>query len=127
MTPAFAGRGGLLGRTGFGRRGSCGRSPAPQFSALPGRGMAGRLTATGATWFLAASIVLVDGRPRPLFGFLLADPALLITLCDVIGFAFLFVGVFRLVAARHFALLTGFQIGETVRQSCRYVRRRLPT
>src|SRR5579862_5530546 len=51
--------------------------------------------------FLAAAIILVDGRPGAAFGFFFGNATLLVAFRDMVGLAFLFVGVFGLVAARH--------------------------
>ena len=63
--------------------------------------VAGALAAAGAAGLLAAAVVLVDGCPGPALGLLLGHAALLVAFGDVIGLAFLLVGVFGLVAARH--------------------------
>src|SRR5678816_265059 len=63
--------------------------------------MAGVLAAAGAAGLLAAAVVLVDGGPGPGLGLLVRNAFLFVAFRDVVGLAFLFVGVFGLVSARH--------------------------
>jgi hypothetical protein len=65
------------------------------------RRMAGFLAAAGASGFLPAAVVLVDGGPGPPFRFLLGKAALLVAFSFVISLALLLGGVFRFVAAGH--------------------------
>src|SRR4051794_6008088 len=87
-----------------GRRPLCrsarGRGLAAELAALVRGGMTGRFAATRAG-FLAAPVVLVDGRPGAALGLLLGDAALLVALGDMVGLPLLLVGVFGFVAARH--------------------------
>ena len=57
--------------------------------------------ASRSAGLIATAVVLINGRPSPALRFFLVDAALLVTLCDMIGFAFLFVGIFGFVAAWH--------------------------
>src|SRR5439155_15762158 len=91
---------GLLcrGRPRGGRTGS--RRLAAELSSLARGSVAFRLAAPRSA-LLAAAALLVDGRPSPPFGFLLGDPARLVALGDMIGFALLLAGVFGLVTTWH--------------------------
>ena len=101
---ALARFGGLLGR----RRtlgGAVGRRLTALPPALMRSRMSGILAAAGASFLLAATIVLVDGGPSAALGFLAADALTLVVLGDMIGFAFLLFGILGLVSARQGILL----------------------
>jgi hypothetical protein len=59
---------------------------------------------SSAASFLAAAIILVDGRPRPALRLLIGNTASLVAFRDVIGLSFLFVGIFRFVSAWHVSI-----------------------
>lgn len=63
------------------------------------------LVAAAGTGFVAAAAFLVDSRPGTPFGFLLGDAAILVALLDMLGLAFLLVGIVGFVTFRHFCLL----------------------
>src|SRR3954464_11539086 len=104
---ALARRGSLFGGGRSRRRGSRGCSFAAAFAAL----MSGRMACVGAAprtaFLLAAAVILVDRCPGAPFRFLLGNATLFITFRDVVGLAFLFVCVFRFVAAGHVRVLSG--------------------
>lgn len=91
----------LTGSRGFFRRGASVRRRARRggiatdLAASVSGGVAGVGASSGAG-FLAATVVLVHGGPGPGFGFVFGNAAMLIALGDVVGFAFLFVGVLGL-------------------------------
>jgi hypothetical protein len=78
------------------------RRRAADPTALARRGVALGLSPAGAA-LVAAAAFLVDGRPGPPLGLMLRHAALFVAVGDMIGLAFLLVGVFRFVAARHSA------------------------
>ena len=80
------------------------RSLATFFASLMSSRVAGMLTPTRTARLLATAIILVDGCPSPALGFLFRDTALLVAFGNMIGFAFLFVGVFGLVTTWHACL-----------------------
>jgi hypothetical protein len=77
------------------------RTPCTQLSALVRRRMTGVGAAAGAR-FLAAAVVLVDRGPGAPLGFFFRHAARLVAFGDVVGLAFLLVGVLWLVATRHY-------------------------
>src|SRR5262245_8487162 len=96
---ALARRRGLSCRGGAFRSRSGSRCLPAELATFMGRRMAGVLAASRAR-FLAAAIVLVDGRPGPALGLVLRHTPLFVAFRDVVGLTLLFVRVFRLVAAR---------------------------
>src|SRR5580658_8346884 len=64
-------------------------------------GMARGLAAARTARTLATAVILVNRRPGPTFGLFVRHTARFIACRDVVGFAFLLAGVFRLVATRH--------------------------
>jgi len=113
---AFAGLGGLAGRSRPRCGAARGRGFAAELSTPMCGGMAGMDASTRAAGRLAAAVVFVDGGPGASLGFLFGDAAPLVALGDVVGLAFLLVGVFRFVAARHAALPGQAAPARTVRQ-----------
>ena len=87
------------GSGAFARRPSC-RSGAADRSAFLRRSLVGLLAAAGAA-LLAAARHRVHGRPRTSCGFLLGDTAILVSLLDVLGPAFLLIGVRTFVTTWH--------------------------
>jgi hypothetical protein len=59
------------------------------------------LAVTAAAGLLAAAVDLVDGCPGAPFSFVGGEAAFLVAFLDMLSLAFLVVGVFALVAARH--------------------------
>lgn len=70
---------------------------AALFATLAGCRLAGVLALARSTGLHTAAIVLVDGRPGTALRLLFRDAAILIAFGDVIGLAFLLVGVFGFV------------------------------
>src|SRR5207302_10965633 len=112
LPAASACPGGLFGRGGAlrGRAGCRGR-PA-LLSALLRRGLVHTLAAARAT-FLAAAGHGVDRGPGAALGFSLGGASLLVAFLDVLGLAFLFLGVLGLLSTGHrSALLSGCVVRE---------------
>src|SRR5665213_1181797 len=97
---ALARGGGFLGRGGSRRGRTRGRSLPARLAAFVRRRMAG-VGAAARAGFLAAAVVFVDGRPSAPFGLLFRDATLFVAPGDMVGLAFLLVGVFGFVAPRH--------------------------
>src|SRR5277367_1701756 len=93
---ALAGLGGFLGRGRSLRGGTRGRSFTAELAAFMRRRVPG-MSAAARPRFLAAAVILVDGRPGAPLGFLLRNATLLVALGDMVGLAFLLVGVFGFV------------------------------
>jgi hypothetical protein len=55
--------------------------------------------------FLAATGFFIDGGPGAAFGFLFGGATIFVAFLDVLGLAFLFAGITRLVSTRHDAFL----------------------
>ena len=74
--------------------------------------MAGCLSSPGAVRRLTAAVVLVDGRPGSPFGLFFCHAALFVAFGDVLGLAFLLVGVLGLVCQRACVRLLVLQSNE---------------
>src|SRR5437899_7503027 len=81
--------GGLARRGGAFRRRARGRGGAALAAALARGRLVQRVPAPGAAFLLPATGHLVDRRPGPVLGLLVRHAALLVTLLDVLGLAFL--------------------------------------
>src|SRR5215469_4551034 len=97
---ALAGGGGFLGRGRTRGSRAFGRRPTADPPALARRGVAFGMAAARAA-LLAAAALLVDGRPGAPFGLLFREAAAFVAFGDVVGLAFLLVGVLGLVAPGH--------------------------
>ena len=75
------------------------------------------LLASAGTGLVAAAGLLVNGRPRPAFGFALGYPSLFIAFGDVIRLAFLLIRVLVLVAWGHWSILVFAFDGNPVQTS----------
>jgi hypothetical protein len=64
-----------------------------------------RVAVSAATGFFTATVHLVHGSPGPTLGFFFRYASAFVPFFYVLSLAFLFVGVFGFVSARHFALL----------------------
>jgi hypothetical protein len=91
----------LLSRCGSRRVGSRRCRPAA-FPATLSRGfLIHRFAASGATRLFAAAVHLVDRGPSSAFRFFLRHTAFLVAFFNVLGFPFLFLSIFRFIAAGH--------------------------
>src|ERR1700730_2152282 len=104
----LAGGGSISGRAGAGGSRAARRCASAQLPALARRRVVFGLAAPGPA-LLAAMRLLVDGRPGAPRGLPCRDSTLLVAFLDVLGLAFLLVGVARFVAARHGSLLMRFE------------------
>src|SRR3954469_5961051 len=96
----------LLGRARPRCRGPARSGLATARAADPAAALGGNigvLDAAARAALVAAAGFLVDGRPGAPLGFLRADAALLVAFLDMLGLAFLLVGVARFVTAGHAA------------------------
>jgi len=76
--------------------------PMPRRRAVrPGVPRGVRYGAPTGAGFLAAAVILVDSGPSALFGFFFRHATSFVALRDMVRLAFLLIGVFGLVAARH--------------------------
>src|SRR5436190_14777908 len=103
---ALSGRGGFFRGCGAALLGSGRRGLTARLTAFVRGRMSGGLALARSAGPLAATVVFVHRGPRPSFGLFFGDAAFLVAFGDVIGFAILFVGVFRFIAAWHADLLS---------------------
>src|ERR1700754_1976213 len=98
---ALSGRSRLLGRGGALGGGAVGGVGATDLTAAMGGRVAGVLAAAGTAFLLGAAIVLVEFGRGPPLGLFFRHAAVLVALVNVVGLAFLLVGIFGFVATGH--------------------------